>query len=84
MSLPYCPKCDSGSIVQDPRQQGHNRCQQCGHSAPVRDFHGERVRIYRQGDKPPPAARAEPARHYSRPAPSVTEPVGQHFWWQDT
>lgn len=41
MSLPVCPNCKSGAVIwqHDRLPHGHNLCTNCGHIAPVRDFH---------------------------------------------
>lgn len=82
MSDPVCPNCRSVDIEQDQREQGRNRCRQCGHAAPVRDFHTGVAPSY---GRVPAATIRTPARERRRYTGRELENhvPAMRIWWQD-
>ncbi len=86
MSLPRCPVCTSDNIQHGyPIINGHNHCGNCGHLAPVRDFHGERpLATPMRGRKVPLPVTHRLARAPEEPRhPQQMPKPEEHFWWQD-
>jgi hypothetical protein len=86
----HCPRCKSTDYGQNIVTLEGNRCNRCGYTGPVVNFHNDEPRPISAGrvadiirsdlDRPAPRA---PAKRVAR-SPSVSEPANDaHFWWQD-